>query len=277
MPRESLYTIPGPKTLYEMSWEEVQETLQETDIVLVPCGSTEQHGPHLPLGNDWMQAAEMARRSVLALEARGVRAVVGPTIPFGTASYHMPFPGTISLTSDTFKALLKEVCLSLHKHGFKHQALLLGHGGNYSVMMTVAQDLVDETDATVLVLNFLKTMTDRYPEILSSKQHESHAGEGETSRLLAVHPELVQLDRAKVFRSERAEKMESHDHPLLGGGIFRPSRSFRDGTPVGSVGDPTRATAATGDKLYEIIADWVAGAIVREFGSARPETATRAV
>lgn len=266
MPRESLYSIPGPKTTFEMTWEEVEEVLQETDIILVPCGSTEQHGPHLPLGNDALQATEMTKRTLLALESRGVKAVAGPTIPFGTASYHMPFPGTISLKADTFKMLLKEVCLSFYAHGFKRQALILGHGGNYSTMMTVAQELVDETDAQVLVLNWLKVMTDRYSEILTSKDHESHAGEGETSRMLALHPELVQLQRARVYRSERAEKMESHEHPLLGGGVFRPSRSFRQATPVGSVGDPRLARAETGEKLYTVIADWLATIIAREFG-----------
>jgi len=80
-----------------MTWEEAEEALQETDIVVLPIGSTEQHGPHLPLGNDALQVRERARRIVVKLEEMGVKAVAGPLIPFRTASYDMSFPCTIYL------------------------------------------------------------------------------------------------------------------------------------------------------------------------------------
>ena len=97
---EVLYTIRGP-TMFEMTWEEVGEALKETDMVIVPTGATEQHGPHLPLGTDTMGVVEFARRTAAQLEEEGIKALVAPPVPFGISSYHMPFPGTISLHNTT--------------------------------------------------------------------------------------------------------------------------------------------------------------------------------
>jgi creatinine amidohydrolase/Fe(II)-dependent formamide hydrolase-like protein len=98
-------------------------------------------------------------------------------------------------------------------------------------------------------------------------ENEGHAGEGETARLLAVHPELVEMGRARVYYSQEAEDMESEDHPLLGGGIFKTTRNWREATPWGSVGNPTLATVETGEKLWGHIITWMAKAIQREFKS----------
>lgn len=265
-----LYGLKAPKTLFEMTWQEAEEALQETDIVVLPTGSTEQHGPHLPLGNDAIQAREMARRIVVKLDELGVKAVAGPLVPFGVASYHMPFPGTIHLHATTYQALLRDICFSLYRHGVRKFALPMGHGGNLASMQVVAQQLVDEkADAQAVVLNALPVMTQAYRrgEILTSTENEGHAGEGETARLLAVHPELVEMGRARVYYSQKAEEMESEDHPLLGGGIFKTTRNWREATPWGSVGNPTLATAETGEKLWDLIITWMAKAIRQEFKS----------
>lgn len=261
-----LYGFRPPKTLYEMTWEEAQEALQETDIVVVPIGSVEQHGPHLPLGNDAMQVREMARRIIVKLDEDGVRAVAGPLIPFGLAPYHMYFPGTISLQPSTFHALMLDVCRSLYRHGFRKFAFPLGHGGNLAAMHVAAQQLVDETeDAQCLVLNWLQLAVQHYGTLLTSGKNEGHAGEGETSRLLALHPELVEMHRAQVYYSQSAEKAESNDHPLHGGGIFKPTRSWREVATYGSVGNPTRGSAETGERMWDMICGWMADVIRRDF------------
>jgi creatinine amidohydrolase len=262
-----LYGFKLPKSLFEMTWEEAQEALQETNIVVQPTGSTEQHGPHLPLGNDALQVREFSRRIVLKLDEMGVKSVIGPLIPFGIAPYHMSFPGTISLKATTFQALMFEVCFSLYQHGFRKFVFPLGHGGNYGSMMAVAQKLVDETeDAQTLVLNWLPMIHDYYPKLLHSKKKEGHSGEPETSRLLVIHPELVEIKRARAFYSEKAYKAESKDHPLLGGGILKPTRSMKDVTPYGSVGDPALADPEVGEKLLDIMCSWMANAVINAFG-----------
>ncbi len=261
-----LYGFKPPKTLFEMTWEETKEALQETDMVVLPTGSTEQHGPHLPLGNDALQVREMARRIVVKLEEMGIKAVVGPLVPFGVASYHMPFPGTIHLQASTFQALLRDVCFSLYRHGFRRFVFPLGHGGNYASMQVVAQQLVDETeDAKALVLNWLQMIHHHYGELITSDKNEGHGGEPETSRLLAVHPELVEMERARVYYSEKADKAESVDHPLLGGGILNPTRSMQEVAPYGSVGNPTLAKVELGEKLLDLMCNWMAEAIQQEF------------
>jgi creatinine amidohydrolase len=263
---ENLYVKHGPKSLYEMTWEEVEETLAQTDLVLVPVGSVEQHGPHLPLGADALQAEDLCRRVVAKLGEQGVRAVAGPLVPFGVASHHLDFPGTITLSPTTFFNLLKEVCMSLYHHGFRKFVLVLGHGGNLALMHAVAQDVVASTpDAEVIVPNWIKPMTEQYAEILTSKKREAHAGEGETSRMLATVPELVEMERARPYLSEAAERLETKDHPLLGGGIFRGTRSMKQGTPIGSIGDPTLAKAETGERLYSVVVDWLCTVIKAEF------------
>ena len=266
MKREPLYTVYGPKTMFEMTREEVQEALEQTDILLLPIGSLEQHGPHLPLGSDTMQAVEIAQRAQLRLAEEGISVVVGPPLLFGLCSYHMDFPGTVTLQPDTMLAVIEEVCLSLYQHGFRKFAFILGHGGNWPIMQVAAQSVVSKTkDAKVVSLNWLKPMFEKYPEILTSKRPEKHSGEGETSRMLATHSELVELDRAQTYYFEGAADMESADHPLLGGGIYEATRSMKASPPVGSIGDPKLATVETGEKLYELVVDWVAKAVKQEF------------
>ena len=262
-----LYGFKPPKTLFEMTWEEAQEALKETNMVVLPIGSTEQHGPHLPLGNDALQVREMARRVVLKLEGMGIKAVVGPLVPFGVAPYHMGFPGTISLQPSTFQALMRDVCFSLYRHGFRRFVFPMGHGGNLASMHVVAQQLVDETeDAQALVLNWLQMIHPYYRRLLKSEKREGHGGEPETSRLLAVHPELVEIQRARSYYSAKTDKAESDDHPHLGGGIFNPKRSYTEWTPYGSIGNPALAEAHLGEMLLDLMCDWMAKAVRQEFG-----------
>lgn len=262
MSQEILYTVKGPKMLEDMTWEELSEVLKETDTVLLPVGSTEQHGPHLPLATDTIQIVEIARQTVARLAKEGITVVAGPTIPFGVAPYHMPFAGTISLRSSTLDALIKDVCHSLYHHGFRKFFLLLGHGGNLPVMQVVTQDLVTELpESSVYFLNWLPASEASYSEILVSKKAEGHSGEGETARVMVTHPNLVQMDRARVYYSQEAEDLESEDHPLMGGGVMEGIRNWREVTSIGSSGNPTLATPETGQKSYDVITGWIAAVI----------------
>ena len=191
-----LYVQKGPATLTEMSGEDVRRELQRTKTILIPCGATEDHGPHLPLGTDSMEAREICRRTAVALEALNCPVVIGPVIPFGTSSFHLAFAGTVSLSSRTFTRLLHEVCMSLYQGGFRNFILVHGHDGNLPSMMVAAQELVDATkDARSVVLNWLAPLSKVYSTIQTSTKGEGHGGEGETSRLLVTHPELVHPER----------------------------------------------------------------------------------
>lgn len=111
--------------LERMTWPQAQAAFKRTSFVVVPIGSTEQHGPHLPLGTDFLVARELARRV-------GERAnvIVTPTIPVGYAQYHAVFPGTLSFTEDTLTRVYIELCENLLRYGATHIFFMNGHGGN---------------------------------------------------------------------------------------------------------------------------------------------------
>ena len=268
MSSDVLYEVRGPKTLFEMTWEEVGEALKKTDIMIIPVGSTEQHGPHLPLGSDSLQGTDLAKRVVARLAQDGVTVVAAPTIPFGISHHHMKFPGSITLSYGTLQAVIKEVCRSLHVHGFRKFVLLLSHGGNLSTLKLVAEDLALEMpDVKVIVPDWLPVMGARYAETLKSPRtkDEHHSGEGETARMLASTPKLVKMEKAKAYYVK-----PEHD-PYLKKPYTGPVAVVDGGwdmklaTPSGLMGDPTRATAETGERLYGIITDWLCQVIKAEF------------
>lgn len=263
-----LYSQKGPPTLDEMTGPEVEAALKETDVLLLPVGATEAHGPHLPLGTDSFEARENCRRAAIRLEALGCPVIIGPVIPFGTSSFHLGFAGTISLSSQTMIRLLKEVCLSLYETGFRKFALVHGHDGNLPAMMVAAQELVDSTaDAQAMVLNWLTPLSKVYHRIQTSSKQEGHGGEGETARILVTHPELVHLERSIKHHvpPEDMRKIQGPEHIKTGGGIFYATRRYKDHSPYGHIGDPALATAETGDKGYDVIAEWLARVIARDY------------
>ena len=263
-----LYSQKGPPTLDEMTGPEVEAALAHTQVLLLPVGATEAHGAHLPLGTDSFEARENCRRAALRLDAMGCPVIIGPVIPFGTSSFHLGFAGTISLSANTMISLLTEVCLNLYETGFRKFALVHGHDGNLPVMMVAAQELVDKTAAAqAIVLNWLTPLSKVYHTIQTSPKQEGHGGEGETARILVTHPELVHLERAVKHHVPPADmrKIQGAEHIKTGGGIFYATRRYKDHTPYGHIGDPALATEATGDKGYDLIAEWLARVIARDY------------
>lgn len=264
---EKLYEVRGPKTLFEMSWPEVESALKNTDIVIVPVGSTEQHGTHLPLGSDTLQATDMAKMVIKQLGDEGVTVCAAPTIPFGVSHAHLKFPGTITLSSETLMRVITEVCRSLHIHGFRKFVLLLGHGGNLATLRLVASDLaLILKDSKFIVPDWLPVMGARYPEVLTSPRptDEHHSGEGETARQIYSTPAMVSNNRGEPFYVP--EELNPYARKPYTGGvtIAESGVGMRERTPFGVMGDPSRATAETGAKLYKIITDWLCQVIKAE-------------
>ncbi|MEL7234121.1 MAG: creatininase family protein [Chloroflexota bacterium] len=277
---DTLYHQKAPPTLDEMTGPQVAGMLNVTDVLLLPLGAIEAHGAHLPLGTDNFEARENCRRAALELDKLGCPVVIGPVIPFGTSSFHMGFAGTITLKPETFIAVVREVCLSLYETGFRQFAFVHGHDGNLPGMMVAAQEVVDHTpDAKAMVLNWLTPLSKVYHTIQESKQQEGHGGEGETSRILVTHPELVHLDKAVRHHvpPEDMRKIQGREHIKTGGGIFYATRRYKDHTPYGHIGDPALASADKGVRGYDIIAQWIAAVVARDYFGKEvdPDTATR--
>jgi creatinine amidohydrolase len=262
------YQIKGFKTLPEMSWVEVEEALKKTNIIIVPVASTEAHGPHLPLMTDCIHGTDLARRTAQLLAQEGVDVVAGPTIPFGVTPGLFAFPGTIHLRNRTAIELIKDVCVSLDHHGFKKIILVLAHGGNFATMQVAAEELRNEIEADVYFATALKVMESHYEEILHSDRptEEGHSGEGETSRVLAITPELVQPERMEVYYAPKSgkPKITGDDAPLHGGGWAPPVRNYREYMPRAFRGSPKLASKETGEKLLNIRARWLADLIKRD-------------
>ena len=268
MTDDILYVQKGPPTLPEMTGPQVEERLQKTQVLLLPFGATEAHGAHLPLGTDTFEARENCRRAAIKLEAMQCPVMIGPVIPFGTSSFHMGFTGTITISATTLITLTREICLSLYESGFRKFAFVHGHDGNLPGMMVAAQEVVDQTaDARVMVLNWLTPLSKVYHTIQTSQKMEGHGGEGETSRILVTHPELVHLDRAVKHHVEPDEmrKIQGSEHIKTGGGIFYATRRYKDHTPYGHIGDPALAKADTGNRGYEVVAEWIARVVARDY------------
>jgi creatinine amidohydrolase len=251
--------------MVEMTWPELAAAIKNRAMVLVALGSTEQHGPHLPLGTDAMQAAELMRRIVARLSDDTVAVVGGPVIPFGMspdqAEIAMPFPGCINLQSSTLLALTKDVCRSLYQHGFRKIILLQTHGENDAIAQVAAKDLVEELEHLDLVyINFSPYMSQ------ASTEFGPHAGLAEASRMLATHPELVQLSRLEGPGSDAKAsagqgRLAFNFSPSLGGGVSRPIRNSAPLAALGYYGDPRDATREKGETGWEAVVAWICDVI----------------
>ena len=226
-------------------------------LVIVPVGSTEQHGPHLPVQVDARLATEVARRAAARIaERRAV--VVAPTLWCGLAEHHMAFGATITLDFATFHALIRCVCASILRHGFRRIALLNGHGGNIKALDVIAGELQHELGARVVSATYwtVARVAGAFRDILEAQPGVAHACEAETSMMLALEPGLV--DREEMARVDGGRRNLG-----VSGGLYR-WRGFEEMTESGVLGFPAAATAEKGERLLGAAAEGVAEALLQE-------------
>lgn len=176
--------------LSELGWPDVEAYLTRDDRIILPVGSTEQHGRHLPLGTDALVAASLADR---VSRASGV--VAAPVLPAGMAMHHLAFPGSIALKPGTLTAVVTDVVESLYGHGFRRFLIINGHGGNIASIDSALPVLMTRPDLFIKVSNWWK----EEPVAAIARQAfggSGHSSADETSAVLALRPELVHLERA---------------------------------------------------------------------------------
>src|SRR5207248_4938697 len=166
--------------LERMTWPEVEARIaQGVDAVLLPVGTTEQHGHHMPLDTDCVIARGLAERAAELGAEEGVSILVAPTLNVTLSWYHMQFPGSLRLSTTTFLQVFREVCESLAHHGFDNVLAVNGHGGNIAAL-TVAINHYFETSGRPV---FLVQWWDLASDVLAEAEGPTtHAGEPETSR-----------------------------------------------------------------------------------------------
>ena len=215
------------------SWTDVDEV--DTDLAVVPVGSTEQHGPHAPLGTDTLAARAVATAGVERFDGD---VVVTPALSVGVAEEHRQFTGTLWVTPDTFRSYVRDVVTSLASHGFDRVVLVNGHGGNVDALGEVAATICRHDDAYAVPFTWFDSVGEDASEM-------GHAGPLETSLLLATHPDLVADDRFEAARDGGSDRWGEW---CAGVNLAVDSAEFTDN---GTVGDPTRASAEWGEELLE--------------------------
>jgi creatinine amidohydrolase len=247
----------------EVEWarlraEELRDRAASDAIVLLPVASTEQHGPHLATGVDTCLCGEICRRAAGKLFARQAPAVVAPTLWVGLAEHHVAFGGSFTLRVTTYQALLEDLCRSILRAGFRRIVIVNGHGGNMSALNALSVDLTRALDQPVAVATYWLLADEAFAAILEDQRAILHACEGETSMMMALHPELVDRGRLGEAVGPMAERAGS----VLNQPLHR-WRSFSEITPTGVIGDARRATPEKGERLLEAAADALADRLAR--------------
>ena len=251
----------------EMSWWQVSEALRNgVDTVIVPMGSVEQHGHHLPLLTDTIHAHYLSER--IAQEMGN--ALVAPVIRPGYSEHHMDFPGSISLRNETLANVLLDYCNSLIHHGFKNIVMLTCHGGNTPVLNAVASEVaMARAKEGVNVFP-----VDPYSEAYYGKDRDKigqpvgwpdgiHGGKYETSSVLAYRPELVDMSKADT---EWPESYKTHDGKFAFNEetmMLALTKGMKHFTKSGVIGDGKAGDPEYGRRVTEILAKNIAQSLRR--------------
>lgn len=243
---DSSTQTPPTVTLEELTWPEVEAAINAgTRTVVVPVGSTEQHGPHLPLATDALIGEAVAERTAERLGD----ALVAPPVRPGCSGHHMDFPGTVTVGPELLMDLLRAHARSLSAHGFEYVAFLPSHGGNFAPVNTVVPEIARDLDAArVVALADLGRLMELMNEGLREggvdyQEPVIHAGAAETAAILAIDEDLV--------REERLEA--GYEGDLQVTALL--SEGFRHFTENGVLGDPREATREAGKAILDTIAE----------------------
>src|SRR5258706_11153182 len=243
--------------LSDMTWPELAAAIARgSTTVIVPLGAPEQHGPHLPPGTDTLLAAALAER----LASRLPGALIAPTLPVGCSDEHSGFPGLLSLDTATLAGVLTDCARRMRAWGLPRLVVLSAHGGHGDALALAAEWIGRELPGLRLSIPGQLYAASAVREIARREGIPLtalglHAGEGETSQLLHVCPDLVRLDRAAPGFVGDMEQIV----PALRAVGLPPV------TPNGVLGDPSRAQADRGARYLDALADRLATELRVEF------------
>lgn len=243
--------------LSDATWTDVRDA--DADIAVVPVGSTEQHGPHAPLGTDVVTAEAVADAGCERSERDVLRA---PAIPVGVAEEHRQFPGTMWVSEGTFRDYVRESVESLFYHGIDRVVLVNGHGGNVAALREVGARLTRDGDEDTYAVPFTW-----FDAVGDHSSEMGHGGPLETALLRRVAPDLVREDRLDAASESGADGWGEW---VSYANLAYDSAEFTDN---GVVGDPRDGPTERGDELLELAAAALARLLeaVAERDASRPE------
>jgi creatinine amidohydrolase len=236
-----------------MTTDEVRELVaRPPTAVLVPVGSVEPHGPHLPLATDTVLSETAASRACEALEVRGVRAVVAPSVPYGVTDFAEGFAGAVSVPAGVLTALLRALATRLLADGWSHVCLVNNHlePAHDEAVRAAVHELAGASVASPLTKRWARTLSDEF------KRGDCHAGRYETSLVIAAG--------ARVDDAYRGL-------PPVGVSLAEAIRAGRDrfraiGMDRAYTGAPAQATKEEGDALYEKLVAMIVAEVTENLG-----------
>lgn len=232
----------------DLTQPEIATQFAKNPLVLLPAGSVEQHGPHLPTGTD-IFAANVISHAV----AERMDGLVLPASPLGVTPMHMPFEGTITLSPDTYMRVVKETCVSTAQHGARYLLVLNWHEGNIPSLAIAAESLHRDFGMTVVTVQACYVAAELYGHECNGL---THGGEIEALAVLAHRPDLVHLDR--IDYSSDHQHGRSMDK-LRRTRAYQPVLTdIRSVAPTGWYGSPEHATVEKGQRMLNDIADAIA-------------------
>jgi creatinine amidohydrolase len=228
--------------LEEMTTAEVEAALAKCQSVIIPFGVMEAHGPHLPLSTDTIQAYDAAKRA-----AGLTRVFVAPPIPYGYCRSLAGHPGTISVSAETMRRLTADILRSMYAQGFRNFILYCGHAS--SLQMAALEEgadgiLAECEEANVAIVLEYDVLLKRAGKLIETPG-DMHAGEIETSRIMAARPELVRQENLPEASGRESAR------PIL-------VRDLRRYWPTSVLGSPRKASAEKGEQLAQFAAEYLA-------------------
>lgn len=236
------------RALWEMTWSELEPTMREIELVLLPIGATVQHGPNSTFASDSLRAYQF---SVKIAERLYPRVLVAPVMPFGIAPQHMSFSGTISLTAETFMNVLYEVVESLAEHGFDRFLFVNAHSGNqgsFDYLLSRIRNKLDINTAWVSISDLAQDVM-----LPAGPDHQgTHADRNEISQLLYLAPETVRVESLAAGESVEPE------YPFSSAaGPIHTAYTLDDLSANGVLGDVRGASYELGERIITTALDRV--------------------
>jgi creatinine amidohydrolase len=251
------------------AWRELHDLLNQPApcALILPVGSTEAHGPHLPLSADVIIAVEMAARAARTLESRGEVALTLPPLAYSVTDFSEGFTGSVSIRAETATALVGDILLSLVKQGFKRIAVANAHlePAHVATLRAACEAIKAETGVEIA---FPDVTRRRWAQMLTDEFQSGacHAGQYESSLVLSARPELVREE----IMSALEPKLISLSQAIKAG-----ARSFIEiGGDQAYFGDPAAATAEEGDRVFDILAGMIVTSLDEISGASQPGETT---
>ena len=239
-----------PKTVFlgEMTDPEVRAALERTQTIIIPTGSTEQHGPHGPLLTDAIVPTEVGRRV-----AERIGALVGPAINYALSYPHVGFTGVVHIRVATFMSLIEDLCASYASIGFKRIVFLNGHYDNTYAIAYACANAAEKMgkDVKAFPVNYWDGFTPADVETFSGLKNGLHANAAETSAVLAISPGLVDMERANAEFPPFPDYTISNTGAVHTAFFFTSPGSVYWATKSGTWGDARTSTPEFGERYLE--------------------------